>query len=169
MKPASAFFHSAVVCAVFTASIEAARAQEHPMDPLTFGEYWTVLEVLQAEDRLNSETAFYNVSLVEPGKASVWSFSDGDAFERKAKAVVGQNGQTAEAVIDLNRRTLESWSLLEGVQPNWLGREFGAASGAIKQHLVRAEDWPVMPIVWHTFELRPFDFFDRNPALDLPE
>ncbi len=35
-------------------------------------------------------------------------------------------------------------------------------------HLVRAEDWPVMPVLWHEFELRPFDFFDRNPALDLP-
>jgi len=35
-------------------------------------------------------------------------------------------------------------------------------------HVVRAEDWPVMPVMWHTFELRPFDFFDRNPALDLP-
>jgi primary-amine oxidase len=35
-------------------------------------------------------------------------------------------------------------------------------------HMVRAEDWPVMPVLWHTFELRPFDFFDRNPALDLP-
>jgi primary-amine oxidase len=35
-------------------------------------------------------------------------------------------------------------------------------------HMVRAEDWPVMPVLWHRFELRPFDFFDRNPALDLP-
>jgi primary-amine oxidase len=35
-------------------------------------------------------------------------------------------------------------------------------------HVVRAEDWPVMPVVWHEFELRPFDFFARNPALDLP-
>jgi primary-amine oxidase len=36
-------------------------------------------------------------------------------------------------------------------------------------HVVRAEDWPVMPVVWHDLELRPFDFFGRNPALDLPK
>ena len=36
-------------------------------------------------------------------------------------------------------------------------------------HVVRAEDWPVLPTGWHGFELRPFDFFRRNPALDLPE
>jgi primary-amine oxidase len=35
-------------------------------------------------------------------------------------------------------------------------------------HAPRAEDWPVMPVAWHSFEIRPFDFFPRNPTLDLP-
>ncbi len=35
-------------------------------------------------------------------------------------------------------------------------------------HLTRAEDVPVMPMVWHSFKLRPHNFFDRNPAVDLP-
>jgi len=33
-------------------------------------------------------------------------------------------------------------------------------------HVPRAQDWPVM---WHDFVIRPFDFFPRNPTLDLPE
>jgi len=36
-------------------------------------------------------------------------------------------------------------------------------------HVVRAEDWPVTPAMKHGFELRPFDFFSGNPAMDLPE
>jgi len=35
-------------------------------------------------------------------------------------------------------------------------------------HVPRAEDWPVMPVMWHDFVLRPFDFFPRNPILTLP-
>ena len=36
-------------------------------------------------------------------------------------------------------------------------------------HVVRAEDWPVLPTSRQEFQLRPFDFFERNPALDIPK
>ena len=35
-------------------------------------------------------------------------------------------------------------------------------------HQTRSEDYPVMPAMWHSFTLRPFNFFDRNPGLDVP-
>jgi hypothetical protein len=34
-------------------------------------------------------------------------------------------------------------------------------------HVTQAEDWPVMSMRKMRFELRPANFFDRNPALDL--
>ena len=34
-------------------------------------------------------------------------------------------------------------------------------------HFTRSEDTPVLPTFWRSFTLRPFNFFDRNPAIDL--
>jgi primary-amine oxidase len=39
---------------------------------------------------------------------------------------------------------------------------------ACAHHIVRPEDWPVMPVARVGFELKPVGFFDGNPALDLP-
>ena len=35
-------------------------------------------------------------------------------------------------------------------------------------HIVRPEDWPVMPVSRMGFALKPVGFFTRNPALDVP-
>jgi primary-amine oxidase len=35
-------------------------------------------------------------------------------------------------------------------------------------HVVRIEDWPVMPTLWHEFQIRPVNFFSQNPVMDLP-
>jgi primary-amine oxidase len=35
-------------------------------------------------------------------------------------------------------------------------------------HLVRPEEWPVMPVEYAGFHLKPVGFFDRNPSLDVP-
>ncbi len=35
-------------------------------------------------------------------------------------------------------------------------------------HIPRTEDWPVMPVGYIGFMLKPVGFFDRNPALDIP-
>ena len=35
-------------------------------------------------------------------------------------------------------------------------------------HIVRPEEWPIAPVHRAGFKLRPWGFFDRNPALDVP-
>ena len=35
-------------------------------------------------------------------------------------------------------------------------------------HFPRPEDWPIMPVDYAGFVLKPAGFFDRNPALDVP-
>lgn len=72
-----------------------APAQDHPLDPLTPREHWTVLEVLEREGRLDESTAFHSVNLLEPPKTEVWSFSAGDTIERRALAVVTSGSEAA--------------------------------------------------------------------------
>lgn len=35
-------------------------------------------------------------------------------------------------------------------------------------HIPRPEDWPVMPVAYSGFTLKPVGFFNQNPALDVP-
>jgi len=35
-------------------------------------------------------------------------------------------------------------------------------------HFPRPEDWPIMPVDYAGFTLKPYGFFDRNPGLDVP-
>jgi len=111
-----------------------APAQDHPLDPLTPREFWTLLEVLEREGRLDESTAFHSVNLLEPPKTEVWSFSAGDRIERRALAVVTSGSDAAEAVIDVGRAALESWTVLEGVEPNFLVRELVGMDDVIKAH-----------------------------------
>ncbi|HTJ34053.1 MAG TPA: primary-amine oxidase [Dactylosporangium sp.] len=60
--------------------------------------------------------------------------------------------------------------------PEWMARERDLDGEDVVlwhtfglTHFPRPEDWPVMPVDACGFVLRPYGFFDRNPALDVPE
>jgi primary-amine oxidase len=112
----------------------AAQKVEHPLDPLSFQEYWTVLEVLHDTGHMNPETRFSIVNLREPDKDAVWEWSKGRDFPRQAFAVVRQAADAYEAVVDVKQRRLISWTQLRDVQPNFLDEESRALIKEVKEH-----------------------------------
>ncbi|HEX2462982.1 MAG TPA: hypothetical protein VHR17_00075, partial [Thermoanaerobaculia bacterium] len=134
-----------LAAAAASAAPAAAPAAKHPLDPLTFQEYWTVLEVLHASGKVDSDTRFSIITLQEPAKDVVWRFdaaASGDTattgaaadFPRRAFAVVRQKEKEWEAVVDLRQRAVVSFDALEGVQPNWLAEEFKSVAEEVKKN-----------------------------------
>lgn len=110
-----------------------AEGVQHPLDPLTWQEYWTVLEVLRDAKHLDGKTRFSMVNLVEPPKDVVWKWSPGDPIPRSAFALVRLADKASEAVVDLIERRLVSWSEIDGVQPNWLREELSSMTEVVKK------------------------------------
>ncbi len=106
----------------------------HPLDPLTWQEYWTVLEVLQETDHLNADTRFSHINLVQPNKTLVWQWNKTKEIPRVAFAIVHQKKKTFKAEVNLVNRKLETWNELKGIQPTWLEQEFGSMVDKVKQH-----------------------------------
>jgi len=123
-----------LACMVTSVKITYAQNSAHPLDPLTWQEYWTVLETLQENGNLDGDTRFSHINLVQPDKQDVWNWNGNTTLPRMAFATVHQGTETYKAVIDLRNRTLESWTALEGIQPTWLGEEFGKMSDIAKEH-----------------------------------
>jgi primary-amine oxidase len=121
------------LCSVLCPLRLAAQAAQHPLDPLTWQEYWTVLEVLRGAKRLDADTRFSMVNLVEPAKDRVWRWSAGETLPRSAFALVRQKRDTYRAVVDLTNRRLVSWDEVKDAQPNWLAEELTSVTEAVKK------------------------------------
>jgi primary-amine oxidase len=112
--------------------VVASQAKGHPLDPMTWSEHWTVLEVLRDNGHLDADTRFSMINLREASKAAMLEWKQGQAFPRRAFALVRQKTRTFEAVVDLNNKKMISWDELEGVQANWLNEEFEAMNDIVK-------------------------------------
>ncbi|MBC7874799.1 MAG: tyramine oxidase, partial [Ferruginibacter sp.] len=100
--------------------------QRHPLHPITASEITAAVDIILSEKNLSrSFTRFVSVSLKEPSKASVYTFKEGDSFEREAFAVVldSSSGEVYEGIVSLNLGTLVSWKNIPGVQPTMTADE----------------------------------------------
>ncbi len=118
-----------IACAVLVLSVIEGAAQEgktkHPLDPLSFKERWTVLEILASAGRMDGETDFSIVDLKPPSKDQVWKWPGGGATARKAEVVLSRDGDLEKIVVDLDARTVESRTPVDA-QMTWLESEFDA-------------------------------------------
>ena len=106
----------------------------HPLDPPSWQEYWTTLEVLREAGRLTDSTTFSLVLLHPADKAEVWAWEPGAPVSRALEVVTRTAGVTAEAVVDVVERRVLSWTEIPGGQAPWLEREFGAMEKTVKAH-----------------------------------
>lgn len=125
---ATALLALAITTPVFAQSVV------HPLDPLTWNEYWTVLETLQRAGHLEEETSFSLIQLVEPDKQTVWSYQPGASFSRRAQALLRQETQAYRAEIDLSAEKLISWQKLEDIEANLVASEILGMEDVVKAH-----------------------------------
>ena len=94
-----------------------AEAARHPLDALTFQEYWAVFETMKASGKLTAASRFAGIELHEPPKSEVLHWKSGEPFRREALAIVKQGRRTFEAVVDVAARKIISWKEIKGVEP----------------------------------------------------
>ncbi len=113
---------------------EAPALTAHPLDPLSAEEIERASALAGARAGGTDTIRFPLVALAEPDKEAVRGFAAGDAFARRAFAIVFDtaSGETFEAVVDLAADAVESWTRRSDIQPFPLMEEFGRAQEAVK-------------------------------------
>jgi len=95
-----------------------------PLDGLSGPELETAVEVLRDSGRVDETSRFSIITLAEPEKAAVLKWQAGDAYTRRAFAVIRHQERVFEAIIDLDQRKVDEWQLVEGVQPAMIPDEW---------------------------------------------
>jgi primary-amine oxidase len=98
----------------------------HPLDPLTWSEIETAMEVLRAGGKFAEGMFVPTLVLREPSKETVRAFRAGAPLQREAFAIVldRKGNRTSEAIVDVGKKAIVSWKEVPGVQPNVLEEEF---------------------------------------------
>jgi primary-amine oxidase len=117
---------------VLTAVALGAEAR-HPLDGLSADEISTAVSVLRDERKVDDDTRYPHILLDEPPKAAVLAWKKGEELPRRALMIVKQGPRTFEAVVDIGKKRLDSWSEKKGVQPSILIEEFFGVADIVKK------------------------------------
>ncbi|WP_300613932.1 primary-amine oxidase [Trebonia sp.] len=117
-----------------TAEHEVTSAR-HPLEPLSAGEIEAAAAIVRADRQLGESIQFVYITLLEPAKAEVYSYSGGAAVDRQAFVVLRDRAvrEVYEAVVSLGHREVRSWRQVPGVQAPLTGDEIAAYEEVVKQ------------------------------------
>lgn len=110
----------------FIGAPASAATAAHPLDGLTTDEISQTSQVLRDAGLASEASRYALIELLEPDKASVLSWNEGDPMPRQATVHFREEGQVQEAVVDLAESRVVSVAPLAG-QPMILLEEFLAS------------------------------------------
>lgn len=145
-------------------------AAQRLIDPLA-GRYWKVINP-HVTNRLGKPVGFKLI----PGE-NVLPFAQPDAPILKRAGFLTKHLWVTPYQIDEKYSAGDYPNQHVGGEglPKWTAADRAIADTDVvvwytfgHHHVPRPEDWPVMPVAYSGFTLKPLGFFDRNPALDVP-
>ncbi|MGF1583104.1 MAG: primary-amine oxidase [Gemmataceae bacterium] len=97
-----------------------------PLDPLNKAELAAAIDILKTKGKLDESTYVALLTLKEPAKKVVLDFQKGNSIDRKAYAVLfhRRSNTTYEAVVDLSKKNVTSWTERKDAQPALLAHEY---------------------------------------------
>ena len=121
------------VAALFMLGAGAASA--HPLDGLSGPEYQKINEILRSSELAGDATLYPLIELIEPPKADVLAWKEGDTLDRRAMVHMSNADGSGflETVVNLTTGEVEASNPVTG-QPMVLFAEFANAMGAALEH-----------------------------------
>jgi len=108
----------------------------HPLDSLSAEEFTRTAEILTQEHGIDTSWRYASIILVEPPKAELREWNEGDPVVRRSLSVVWKKAtnEVYEAVVNLTEGAVESWTHVPGVTPNFTLDEYHDCDHAMKAH-----------------------------------
>jgi len=141
----------------------------HPLEPLSAAEFTQVSATLRRDAGVGEAFRFCSVELIEPPKAAVLAWQQGEPFSRKALAVLWDRGtsRTFEGVVDLATDAVESFTHIPDVTPNFTVDEWHDCDHAMRADPQVAEALGARGVT--DMDLVLFDVWTYGKALMPPE
>jgi primary-amine oxidase len=108
----------------------------HPLDPLSPTEYQNTAAILRRDQGISDSWRFASIELKEPAKTDVKAWRPGEEVPRRSFSVLWNKttNQTFEAVVDLVTETVESWTHIPDVCPNFTVDEYHDVDHVLNEH-----------------------------------